>query len=146
MENGTVFAGFPQTDLKTAIKTAGDLNQMQVQVKLLGTQFGVAPPNVPMPANISLANDGFRCPKPSMQGQLLNFALWICFCVLNFNYIFELDYGLWTCFALLFWPVFVRTVILLGKRFCCFGQIMRKLCEYSPARMRFVTSASVLCN
>ncbi|KAL6193688.1 hypothetical protein ACLB2K_034772 [Fragaria x ananassa] len=69
VENGTVFAGFPQTDLKTAIKTAGDLNQMQVQVKLLGTQFGVAPPNVPMPANITLANDGFRCPKPSMQGK-----------------------------------------------------------------------------
>ncbi|PRQ39351.1 putative Cellulose-binding family II/chitobiase, carbohydrate-binding domain-containing protein [Rosa chinensis] len=69
VENGTVFAGFPQTDLKTAIKTAGDLTQMQVQVKLLGTQFGVAPPNVPMPANISLANDGFRCPKASLQGK-----------------------------------------------------------------------------
>ncbi|PQQ16586.1 COBRA-like protein 7 [Prunus yedoensis var. nudiflora] len=41
--NGTVFAGFPMTDLKTAIETAGDLTQMQVQVKLLGTQFGVAP-------------------------------------------------------------------------------------------------------
>lgn len=72
VENGTVFAGFPQTDLKTAIKTAGDLTQMQVQVNLIGTQFGVAPPGVPMPANITLANDGYSCPKASMQGQLLN--------------------------------------------------------------------------
>ncbi|KAH0993020.1 hypothetical protein GBA52_004503 [Prunus armeniaca] len=59
--NGTVLAGFPMTDLKTAIKTAGDLTQMEVQVKLVGTQFGVAPPKVPLPSNISLANDGFVC-------------------------------------------------------------------------------------
>lgn len=66
--NGTVFAGFPMTDLKTAIETAGDITQMQVQVKLLGTQFGIAPPRSPMPSNISLANDGYLCPKPILQG------------------------------------------------------------------------------
>lgn len=65
---GVVFAGYPSTDLKTAIETAGDVTQMQVQVKLLGTQFGVASPNVPMPTNVSLVNDGFVCPKPTMQG------------------------------------------------------------------------------
>ncbi|GMN63431.1 hypothetical protein TIFTF001_032509 [Ficus carica] len=69
--NGTVFAGFPMSDLKTAVETAGDLTQMQVQVKLVGTQFGVAPPDVPMPDNISLANDGFVCPKPTLQGKSL---------------------------------------------------------------------------
>ncbi|TYI07082.1 hypothetical protein ES332_A10G202200v1 [Gossypium tomentosum] len=67
--NGTVFAGFPMSDLKTAIETAGDLTQMQVQVQLLGTQFGVAAPDVPLPKNIQLANDGFICPKASMQGK-----------------------------------------------------------------------------
>ncbi|KAG6582189.1 COBRA-like protein 9, partial [Cucurbita argyrosperma subsp. sororia] len=51
--NGTVFGGFPMSNLKTAIETAGDFTQMQVQVKLLGTQFGAAPPNNPMPSNIS---------------------------------------------------------------------------------------------
>ncbi|KAK6930221.1 COBRA, plant [Dillenia turbinata] len=66
--NGTVFAGYPQTDLKTAIETAGDLSQMGVQVNLVGTQFGVASPSVPMPQNISLANDGYSCPKSTMQG------------------------------------------------------------------------------
>ncbi|CAN6726555.1 unnamed protein product [Malus baccata var. baccata] len=65
--NGTVFAGYPMTDLKTAVKTAGDLTQMQVQVKLTGTQFGVAPPKVPMPSNLTLANDGFVCPLAAMQ-------------------------------------------------------------------------------
>lgn len=70
VENGTVFAGFPMTDLKTAIETAGDLTQMQVQVKLIGTQFGVAPPNSPMPKNISLANDGFLCRNLIFQGTL----------------------------------------------------------------------------
>ncbi|XP_057957586.1 COBRA-like protein 7 [Malania oleifera] len=67
--NGTVFAGYPSTDLKTAIETAGDATQMGVQIDLVGTQFGVKAPNVPMPSNISLANDGFVCPKPTMQGK-----------------------------------------------------------------------------
>lgn len=66
--NGTVFAGYPNPDLKTGIETAGDLTQMSVQVGLVGTQFGVAPPNAPMPENITLVNDGWVCPKPSMQG------------------------------------------------------------------------------
>ncbi|KAH6831966.1 COBRA-like protein-7 precursor [Perilla frutescens var. hirtella] len=42
--NGSVFAGYPNPDLKTGIETAGDLTQMSVQVGLVGTQFGVAPP------------------------------------------------------------------------------------------------------
>ncbi|KAF5199185.1 Cobra-like protein [Thalictrum thalictroides] len=70
--NGTVFAGYPNTDLKSAIQTAGDENQMGVQIPLLGTQFGVNIINgssSPMPTNISLAMDGFSCPKPTMQGK-----------------------------------------------------------------------------
>lgn len=67
--NGSVFAGYPNPDLKTGIETAGDLTQMSVRVGLVGTQFGVGPPNVPMPTNISLVNDGWVCPDPTMQGQ-----------------------------------------------------------------------------
>ncbi|KAK4338911.1 hypothetical protein RND71_040373 [Anisodus tanguticus] len=67
--NGTVFAGFPASDLKTAVETAGDTTQTSVQIKIVGTQFGVGSPRVPMPLNISLLNDGFICPKPSMQGK-----------------------------------------------------------------------------
>lgn len=67
--NGTVFAGYPNSDLKTAIETAGDQTQMGVQVDLVGTQFGVGSPDVPMPQNISLVNDGWLCPKPSTQGK-----------------------------------------------------------------------------
>nr|XP_043609498.1 COBRA-like protein 7 [Erigeron canadensis] len=66
--NGTVFSGFPASDLKTAIETAGDVNQMSVKVDFVGTQFGVGSTRVPMPRNISLANDGFVCPTPTMQG------------------------------------------------------------------------------
>ncbi|XP_061344839.1 COBRA-like protein 7 [Gastrolobium bilobum] len=66
--NGTVFAGSGVTDLKTAAATAGDLTQMQVRVELVGTQLGVAPPSVPMPSSINLANDGFVCGKPIGQG------------------------------------------------------------------------------
>ncbi|KAJ0035793.1 hypothetical protein Pint_24410 [Pistacia integerrima] len=66
--NGTVFTGYPMTDLKTAVETAGDLTQMQVQVEMVGTQFGVKSPAVPMPKNISLANDGFLCSQATMQG------------------------------------------------------------------------------
>ena len=60
-------------DLKTAAETAGDLGQMMVKVEMVGTVFGVAPPNVPMPSTIKLANDGFVCGKPTGQGNLLPF-------------------------------------------------------------------------
>lgn len=49
--NGTVFAGLPETDLKSAVETARDWTQMEVQIRLVDTQFGVGAPNVPLPAN-----------------------------------------------------------------------------------------------
>ncbi|KAL9272170.1 COBRA-like protein [Drosera capensis] len=64
--NGTTFAGFPQSDLLTGIETAGDLTQMEVVVDLVGTQFGVK--GVPMPSNVSLDNEGFICPRPTILG------------------------------------------------------------------------------
>ncbi|KAK9665789.1 hypothetical protein RND81_14G136500 [Saponaria officinalis] len=72
---GTILAGYPKTDLKTAIQTAGDLEAMTVDVDFAGTQFGVAPPRVPLPNNISLVNDGYICPAPSKVG---NFTLETC--------------------------------------------------------------------
>ncbi|KAL1223704.1 COBRA-like protein 8 [Cardamine amara subsp. amara] len=69
VENGTIFVGYPAADLKSAIMTAGDVTQMQARVELVGTQFGVAPPSVPLPKNISLLNDGWKCPKPTQQGK-----------------------------------------------------------------------------
>ena len=63
--NGIVLVGYPMTDLKTAIEIARDLTQMRVQVSRVGTQFGVAPPSIPMPSNISLFNVGWSCPKSS---------------------------------------------------------------------------------
>lgn len=63
-KNGTVLAGFPQSDLKTAIDTAGDFTQMAAQVKIKGTQFGVAAKSTPMPKTIKLLNDGYKCPAP----------------------------------------------------------------------------------
>ncbi|XP_068660726.1 COBRA-like protein 7 [Aristolochia californica] len=72
--NGTFFSGFPNPDLKTAIETAGDINQIQVEIELVGTQFGVRPPNVPLPSNISLANDGYQCSTPTKQGTNFMYA------------------------------------------------------------------------
>ncbi|KAM7510697.1 hypothetical protein LguiB_009572 [Lonicera macranthoides] len=42
--NGTLFAGYPSTDLKTAVETAGDVNQMSAQIDFLGMVFGVGAP------------------------------------------------------------------------------------------------------
>ncbi|KAK3035075.1 hypothetical protein RJ639_032577 [Escallonia herrerae] len=72
--NGTYLSGFPQTDLKTSIETAGDLTQIQVQVQLTGTQFGIKPPGVPMPKTIRLANDGFKCPAPTRHAS----SMYVC--------------------------------------------------------------------
>ncbi|KAM0061569.1 hypothetical protein Hdeb2414_s0004g00137621 [Helianthus debilis subsp. tardiflorus] len=66
--NGTVLAGFPNADLKTAIETAGDLSQMSARVVLVGTEFGVGEPDVPMPDDISLDNEGWLCPSATIQG------------------------------------------------------------------------------
>ncbi|XP_010670913.1 COBRA-like protein 7 [Beta vulgaris subsp. vulgaris] len=74
-EDGVVLAGYPQSDLKTGIQTAGDEQQMSVKLEFEGTQFGVAPPNVPLPTNVSIVNDGYVCPKPSKSG---NFTLNTC--------------------------------------------------------------------
>ncbi|OVA11132.1 COBRA [Macleaya cordata] len=76
--NGTYLSGFPQTDLKTAIETAGDLTQIQAEIELSGTQFGVKPPAVPMPKTIRLVNDGYKCPAPSRKGS----SMYVC-CVRN---------------------------------------------------------------
>ncbi|KAJ0238449.1 COBRA-like protein 8 [Hirschfeldia incana] len=59
--NGTTFAGYPAADLKSAIMTAGDITQMEARVELEGTQFGVPPPDVPLPNNLTLVNDGWSC-------------------------------------------------------------------------------------
>ncbi|KAL3508528.1 hypothetical protein ACH5RR_027929 [Cinchona calisaya] len=66
-KNGTVFAGYPMTDLKTAIETAGDYTQIQVQVNIKGTMFGLKT-GTPMPKNLKLLNDGYKCPAAKRQG------------------------------------------------------------------------------
>ncbi|KAL3849726.1 hypothetical protein ACJIZ3_011608 [Penstemon smallii] len=68
VSRGTVFAGRPGNDLKTAIETAGDVEQMQAVVELVGTQFGVGAPGVPLPDNITLVNDGYSCTTLRTQG------------------------------------------------------------------------------
>lgn len=68
VSGGAVFSGSSATDLKTAIETAGDLNQMQAVVELVGTEFGVAPQNASLPGHITLANDGYSCRNLSTQG------------------------------------------------------------------------------
>ncbi|KAJ7184014.1 hypothetical protein O6H91_Y539200 [Diphasiastrum complanatum] len=62
--NGTTLAGFPQTDLKNSIETAGDATQITATISLTGTEFGVAPPSNPLPNNISLLNEGWKCGLP----------------------------------------------------------------------------------
>jgi hypothetical protein len=57
-----------QVDLKTAIETAGDFTQISAQIEITGSVFGIKPPGVPMPKNIKLMNDGYKCPKPTLRG------------------------------------------------------------------------------
>lgn len=68
VSNGTTLTGSGQSVLKTSIDTAGDLTQIQAEMKLVGTQFGVRPPGVPMPKTIKLQNDGYKCPAPNRRG------------------------------------------------------------------------------
>ncbi|XP_016463448.1 COBRA-like protein 10 [Nicotiana tabacum] len=63
-KNGTTLAGYPQSDLKTAIDTAGDFTQMSAQISIKGTQFGLKDKATPMPKTIKLVNEGYKCPAP----------------------------------------------------------------------------------
>lgn len=74
VSNGTTLMGSGQSVLKTSIETAGDLTQIQAEIKLVGTQFGVRPPGVPMPKTIRLENDGFKCPAPNRRGAKTMYA------------------------------------------------------------------------
>lgn len=66
-KNGTHLAGYPQADLKTAIDTASDMDQMTAKIKLKGTQFGGKKDAKPMPKTIKLVNDGYKCPAPKIK-------------------------------------------------------------------------------
>lgn len=66
--NGTTLSGYPQTDLKTSVETAGDLTQIQAEIELSGTHFGIRPSGHPMPRTIKLENDGYKCPAPKRSG------------------------------------------------------------------------------
>ncbi|KAK9121882.1 hypothetical protein Syun_019499 [Stephania yunnanensis] len=70
--NGTYLSGYPQTDLKTAIETAGDFTQIEAEVEITGTQFGIRPPGFPMPKTIKLVNDGYKCPAPVTKGRSMH--------------------------------------------------------------------------
>ncbi|KAK4360966.1 hypothetical protein RND71_019918 [Anisodus tanguticus] len=70
--NGTYLAGYPQTDLKTSIDTAGDYTQIQAEVELTGTQFGIRPPGYPMPKTIKLVNDGYKCPAAVRKSTIMH--------------------------------------------------------------------------
>ncbi|KAF5742188.1 hypothetical protein HS088_TW09G00230 [Tripterygium wilfordii] len=63
--NGSYLSGYPQSDLKTSIDTAGDFSQIQARIELSGTQFGLKAAAIPMPKTIKLVNDGFKCPAPT---------------------------------------------------------------------------------
>lgn len=73
--NGTTVSGFPQTDLKTAVMTAGDLAQIQAKVEFTGSVFGIRPPGFPMPKTIRLVKDGYRCPAAARKGPPFNLAV-----------------------------------------------------------------------
>ncbi|KAL3520889.1 hypothetical protein ACH5RR_019038 [Cinchona calisaya] len=53
-KNGTVFAGYPMTDLKTAIETVGDYTQIQVQVDRLMESDHVGPFNLGNPGEFTM--------------------------------------------------------------------------------------------
>jgi len=71
VSGGATFAGYPMADLLNSIDTAGDLSQIQVQIDITGTQFGVKPPGTPMPKIIKLSNPGYRCPAPTHKDSVM---------------------------------------------------------------------------
>ncbi|KAG9146727.1 hypothetical protein Leryth_005063 [Lithospermum erythrorhizon] len=67
-KNGTSIVGATKTDLKTAVDTAGDYEQMQAIINFKGTMFGGSQNSKPMPKSLKLQNDGFKCPAATKKG------------------------------------------------------------------------------
>lgn len=68
-QNGTIgvtLTGGDKPDLKTAIETAGELNLIQAEIGLVGTQFGLSPPVRKLPSKLKLATPGYICPEPEL--------------------------------------------------------------------------------
>ncbi|KAG5061691.1 hypothetical protein JHK85_002790 [Glycine max] len=63
--NGITFVGSSVPDLDSSINTAQDLSQISAMIQLIGTQFRVNPPTIPMPKTIKLVTDGYNCPQPT---------------------------------------------------------------------------------
>jgi hypothetical protein len=64
--NGTILTGYPAGTIKNAISTAGDSSQIQVQVSLVGTEFGSdGNTSYPLPLSINLTNSGYTCSNSS---------------------------------------------------------------------------------
>jgi len=80
VENGTTLMGYPQTDLPSSINTAGDLDQIQVKINFVGTQFGLKGNAIPMPKKLELLNDGFKCPKATGKGKYIANGQILCSC------------------------------------------------------------------
>ncbi|MBA0874453.1 hypothetical protein Goshw_016958 [Gossypium schwendimanii] len=62
VEKGATLSGYPNTDLKTSVDTAGDLTKMSTEIEFTGTMFGLNEKAIPLPKSIRLANDGWKCP------------------------------------------------------------------------------------
>ena len=89
--NGTTLAGNPMTDLKTAIETANDFNQMRVRVQMSGTQFGLGAGATPLPKTIKLVNDGFKCPGASRRGIYISLTLHVFYIIrIMFSFMHEI--------------------------------------------------------
>ncbi|OAE29871.1 hypothetical protein AXG93_773s1100 [Marchantia polymorpha subsp. ruderalis] len=68
--NGTTIVGVANPDLLTSIDTAENLDLIQVDFKITGTEFGVGPGQpieIPLPKNVTLMNPGYNCSKPEME-------------------------------------------------------------------------------
>lgn len=76
--NGTTIVGVANPDLLTSIDTAENLDLIQVDFKITGTEFGVGPGQpieIPLPKNVTLMNPGYNCSKPEMETSTFSASL-----------------------------------------------------------------------
>lgn len=95
--SGILISGFPSTDVKTSIETAGDLTQIQTTIGFIGTEFGVNSSGAAeaLPKHINLTNAGYTCGDPKIYGRkylyilILSFTYEVVFLSMNGDSLFE---------------------------------------------------------
>ncbi|CAM6123431.1 unnamed protein product [Calypogeia fissa] len=75
--NDTRIVGITQPNLLTSIDTAHNLSEISTTFTIVGTEFGINESGNPLPKNMSLVNNGYKC-ETNHSAAVPKNQMWVC--------------------------------------------------------------------